>query len=115
MNLSTSLLFLHGHIADPRLGVELAASAAAPRATAPVSRRPTMDLFKSVMYLGGRPMHPGHNFDLEEPFEPEFGNRVAFARVFGRTVPAPQPQQRAQAPRTATRPRPVRAAVLGCG
>ena len=89
--LSAGLLFLHGHITDPGLAASLAASQDRP--SSPMSRSPAMDLFKSLMYLGGRPMHPGHNFDLDEPFEPSFGNRVATERVFGRTLPRDVPQR----------------------
>ena len=106
MNLS-GLLFLHGHIANAPLGVALAS----PAAPGTDPRRPTMDLFKSVMYLGGRPMHPGHNYDLEEPFEPDFGNRVASERVFGKPAPvrtAPRPRAR-----VAELPRDL--AATGCG
>ena len=83
--LSAGLLFLHGHIADPALAATLAA--ADDRASTPILRSSPMDLFKSLMYLGGRPMHAGHNLDLDEPFEPRFGNRVATERLFGRTLP----------------------------
>ena len=67
-----------------------------------------MDLFKSLMYLGGRPMHPGHNYDLDEPFEPAFGNRVATERVFGRTS-RDVPRQRAPMAQ------PADACLQGCG
>ena len=104
--LSAGLLFLHGHIADPALATQLAA--AGERDSTPTSRRPAMDLFKSLMYLGGRPMHAGHNYDLDEPFEPSFGNRVATERVFGRTLPHDARQQGSFA-QTAD------ACVQGCG
>ena len=81
--LSAGLLFLHGHITDPALASALAT--AQDRPATPTPRSSAMDLFKSLMYLGGRPMHPGHNFDLDEPFEPDFGNRAANARLFGPT------------------------------
>ena len=89
--LSAGLLFLHGHITDPALATTLAAGQ--DRLSTPTSRSPAMDLFKSLMYLGGRPMHPGHNFDLDEPFEPSFGNRVATERQFGRTLSRDVPQR----------------------
>jgi len=91
MNLYSGLLFLHGHITDHALAATLAASAE-DRASTPTSRSPAMDLFKSLMYLGGRPMHSGHNFDLDESFEPSFGNHVASERVFGKTLSRPAPQ-----------------------
>jgi hypothetical protein len=106
MNLYSGLLFLHGHIADPTLAVSLAADRA-PRLVPPVTRSRSMDLFKSLMYLGGRPMHSGHNYDLEEPFEPEFGNHLANERMFGKTLPQP-----AAAPRES---RPSGLAAQGCG
>jgi hypothetical protein len=46
-----------------------------------------MNLFKSLMYLGGRPMHSGLNYDLDEPFE-SLGNHVANERLFGKPLPA---------------------------
>lgn len=104
--LSAGLLFLHGHIADPALAATLAA--AGERPSTPSSRSPAMDLFKSLMYLGGRPMHPGHNYDLDEPFEPSFGNRVATERQFGRTL-SQNAAQRAPLPQMAD------ACLQGCG
>jgi len=85
MKLYRDLLFLHGHIADPALAISLAADNPA----APAFRSPAMDLFKSLMYLGGRPMHSGHNYDLDEPFEPSFGNHVANERLFGKSLAPP--------------------------
>jgi hypothetical protein len=104
--LSAGLLFLHGHIADPDLAAKLAA-AAEERDYTPTSRSSVMDLFKTLMYLGGRPMHPGHNFDVDEPFEPSFGNRVASKRLFGRTLPQDESQD---SPAQATAP-----CAHGCG
>ena len=101
--LSAGLLFLHGHIADPALARSLAAA----EERTPTSRSSTMDLFKSLMYLGGRPMHAGHNYDLGEPFEPGFGNRVAAERAFGRTLPETQ-----QVPRLSQAAEPC---APGCG
>lgn len=63
-NLWHGLLFLHGHIADPALARALAAA----RGAAPAARsRGPLRLLGHVRYLGGRPMHAGHNFDVEEP------------------------------------------------
>jgi hypothetical protein len=118
MNVSTSLLFLHGHIVDPGLAVSLAAAPAA-RAPHLTSRSPAMDLFKSLMYLGGRPMHAGHNYDLEEPFEPTFGNRVASERLFGKdTLTREVPTREAPLRRRQSRqrqPRAVEGLAQGCG
>ena len=101
MKLYRDLLFLHGHIADPALAASLATD---DDPAAPVFRSSAMDLFKSLMYLGGRPMHPGHNYDLDEPFEPSYGNRVATERLFG-TLP-----QDAATARTPAEP-----CLQGCG
>lgn len=43
-----------------------------------------MNLFQSLMYLGGRPMTAGHNDDIEEPFPRAYGNRAASLRPFPR-------------------------------
>jgi hypothetical protein len=86
MKVYRDLLFLHGHIADPALAASLAADE---DPESPTYRSPVMDLFKSLMFLGGRPMHSGHNFDLDEPFEPSFGNQVANERLFGKALPPP--------------------------
>lgn len=43
-----------------------------------------MNLFQSLMYLGGRPMTAGHNDDIEEPFPRAYGNRVASLRPLQR-------------------------------
>jgi hypothetical protein len=109
MNLYSGLLFLHGHITDPALAATLAASAE-DRASTPTSRSLAMDLFKSLMYLGGRPMHSGHNYDLDESFEPSFGNHVASERVFGKTLSRPVPQLRHGSLAQAADP-----CVQGCG
>ena len=110
MQLFTSQLFLHGYIADPALAASLADDLAAGSAHHPVSRSHAMDLFKSLMYLGGRPMHAGHNYDLDEPFEPSFGNRVATERVFGKTLSQPQPKRRRRETRLQ-----AQGVVQGCG
>ena len=64
-NVWHGLLFLHGHLADAGLARTLADP------PAPRPRRPTVAtaLLQHVLYLGGRPMHPGHNFDVEEAFD----------------------------------------------
>lgn len=97
MNLYKDLLFLHGHIADPRLAAALSAPAAS---TAPAStpqqrpnpgediRRHPMDLFKSVLYLGGLQSIDSRIGEEEERFGPTYGNRVASARAFGKPAPA---------------------------
>lgn len=85
MKLWTSLLFLHGHIADASLATDLAGEKA-PAGTDETSRPPTLRratsrprtghvrwkasaarLLRNLEYLGGRPMTAGHNVDIEEP------------------------------------------------
>ena len=58
------LLFLHGHIADRELARSLARDEALPD-QARAERAGS--LLRSLVLLGGRPMHAGFNFDLEEP------------------------------------------------
>ena len=99
MNIATSLLFLGGHIADVGLATSLsspqsvadgdqtmderpdnATSSASPgtrQALASSPKEPAMNLFQSLMFLGGRPMTAGHNDDIDEPFPRTYGNRVA--------------------------------------
>ena len=75
MKLWTSLMFLHGHIADPALARSLAgdeAPAAAARSAHAGRVQPRTGIVARVLhnveYLGGRPMTAGHNDDIEEPF-----------------------------------------------
>ena len=107
MNIYTGLLFQHGHIADARLAVSLAKARSEPddaddeatalrdapsRANRGASRDPshhqprrqTMNLFQTLMFLGGRPMTAGHNDDIDEPFPQTYGNRAASKRMFKR-------------------------------
>ena len=58
------LLFLQGHIADPTLARGLVLDDSA--ADAAGAKQPGA-LLRSLSLLGGRPMHAGFNFDLEEP------------------------------------------------
>ena len=64
-NLWHGLLFLHGHIADPDLARALAGRPVPSRAPKPSAP----GVLGHMLYLGGRPMHAGHNFDVEEPFD----------------------------------------------
>jgi len=57
------LLFLQGHIADPALARGLVLDDSAVD-TADAKQG---SLLRSLALLGGRPMHAGFNFDLEEP------------------------------------------------
>ncbi|MFZ5637807.1 MAG: hypothetical protein ACOY82_14595 [Pseudomonadota bacterium] len=64
MTIYQGLLFLQGHLLrsddiDPSPG-------AAPQ---PSPQRNGFNLFESLLFLGGRPMHPDRPFDLEEPFD----------------------------------------------
>lgn len=106
MKLYRDLLFLHGYVADPVLAASLAADEVP---DVPVLWSPAMNLFKSLMYLGGRPMHSGHNYDLDEPFEPSFGNQLANERLFGKTLPLPE------RPREARPASAQHLAAQGCG
>lgn len=91
MKLWTSLLFLHGHIADASLASDLGGEEA-PTGTDDAARtrtrhrtapRPHNDrvrwkagtarLLRNLEYLGGRPMTAGHNDDIEEPFPRSVG------------------------------------------
>ena len=124
MNTATGLLFLDGHIADPGLATALSSSGhlpdghhgagdgsadatssaipGTPRAPFPSLQRPAMNLFQSLMFLGGRPMTAGHNDDIDEPFPRTYGNRVASRQWLARQsrrapgdaeyAPAPWPQ-----------------------
>jgi hypothetical protein len=91
MKLWTSLLFLHGHIADASLATDLAGEEApagtgeAPRTRTPYRAAPRLHadrkhwkasaarLLRNLEYLGGRPMTAGHNDDIEEPFAQPVG------------------------------------------
>ena len=91
MKLWTSLLFLHGHVADASLATDLAGEEApagtreAPRTRTPrraatrlhADRKPckagAARLLRNLEYLGGRPMTAGHNDDIEEPFPRPIG------------------------------------------
>ena len=115
------LLFLHGHIADPQLALELSAAQAAdpgPAATNAVAsaaagttnpnsnvntqsawREPMTlfkSLFKSLLYLGGLESIDSRIGEEEEAFGQTYGNRVASERTFGK--PAPDPFRRRVVP-----------------
>lgn len=93
MSLYSDLLFLHGHIADPRLAAALSTPAAPGAAPSIQQQRPSagedtrrhpMDLFKSVLYLGGLQSIDSRIGEEEESFGPTYGNRVASERTFGK-------------------------------
>ncbi len=74
MNLFKGLLFLEGHFTRPEdLDDDFArpgdrAAGGDGRGTG-VRPAPALGVLASLQFLGGRPMHAGHNLDLEEPFE----------------------------------------------
>jgi hypothetical protein len=79
------MLFLHGHVADARLGAELAKDAASP--TPGTSHEDSfMNLFKSFWLLGGlASIDPRVADDEAQPFGPTYGNQRASERIFGRS------------------------------
>lgn len=92
MNLYTNLLFLHGYLLDA-CAVDDHPSASKPGTTATgtdaadTPRSTAMNLFKSLLYLGGLESITSRIGEEEEAFGPTYGNRVASARAFG--TPAP--------------------------
>ena len=71
MNLYKNLLSLHGYVLHDD---EVAAGAAndpipAATATAHNASKRALGALESVLFLGGRPMHPDQPYDREEPFE----------------------------------------------
>jgi hypothetical protein len=78
MNLFKGLMFLEGHFTRPDdldddfapLGNRAAGERWNAR-PAPVAEPAGsgLGLLRHLQFLGGRPMHAGHNLDLEEPFE----------------------------------------------
>ena len=84
------LLFLHGHVADPRLALELSAAQVADPDPAPNSNtqsawREPMTLFKSLLYLGGLESIDSRIGEEEEAFGQTYGNRLASERSFGKS------------------------------
>ena len=72
------LMFLHGHVVhpeDPATPPALGNRAASERwfaAHGGERKAPAADALSALdhlSFLGGRPMHAGHNLDLDEPFE----------------------------------------------
>jgi len=77
------LLFLQGHVADARLGADLATEAASPT-PGTSTEESTMNLFKSFWLLGGlESIDPRIGDDDEPPFGPTYGNQLASQRTFG--------------------------------
>ena len=79
MNIYKGLLFLHGHLlhddeaVSPQAIGQPADQAAnddsASTDVAPVLPRRVFNALESVLFLGGRPMHPDQPYDREEPFD----------------------------------------------
>lgn len=80
MNLFKGLMFLEGHFTRPEdidddfspLGNHAAGErwrAERPGLPAAADAAPRLGLLQNLLLLGGRPMHAGHNLDVEEPFE----------------------------------------------
>ena len=83
------LLFLHGHVADPRLGAALAddteQAATEQAATTPGTPEEShMNLFKSLWLLGGLESIDPRIEDEETGYGPSYGNRIASERTFGK-------------------------------
>ena len=79
MNLFKGLMFLEGHFTRPEdldddfapLGNDAANARwrAASRGAAATLSAPSLGVLGQLLFLGGRPMHAGHNLDVDEPFE----------------------------------------------
>lgn len=88
--ISRGMMFIQGHIATPaRLEIiHKPEPASAASASASPSKRSRLSrgwrvkaarLLHNLEFLGGRPMHAGHNDDLDEPF-PQPRNRAVAKR-----------------------------------
>ena len=71
MNIYKGLLFLHGHLLhDDQIAADAANDAAMSQAeTAQPRLQRTFNALESLLFLGGRPMHPDQPYDREEPFD----------------------------------------------
>lgn len=72
MNIYKGLLSLHGYLLHDDVAAEAANDPApAPAATETLrdASKRTLGVLQSVLFLGGRPMHPDQPYDREEPFE----------------------------------------------
>ena len=87
-NLWHGLLFLQGHLAD----ADLARSLADAPAPSPKPAQEPAGVLGHVLYLGGRPMHAGHNFDVEEPFD-DLQGTPSVEPVRHGTAPSRAPEQ----------------------
>ena len=68
MNMYKGLLFLQGHLLHDD---DLASEAANDAGTAAREAKPgrAFNALESMLFLGGRPMHPDQPYDREEPFD----------------------------------------------
>lgn len=121
MSIANDLLFLHGHIVEPRLARELATEQTPPphpehdmNTTLKSNLNP---LFKGLWYLGGLDdLDPRIGLD-EAAYGPTYGNRLASRRSFASY--ARRPGRRAER-RRAAKPAPrerraTTAAIEPCG
>ena len=138
MSLYSDLLFLHGHIADPRLALALSTASPAqasspgpatgigiaptpvintaadmPAGPAAAARRDPMTLFKSPLYLGGLESIDSRIGEEEEAFGPTYGNRIASERTFGKPATEPFHRRVVQVARNASAP--LGCVAGGCG
>lgn len=67
MNLFKGLMFLEGHFTRPE-DIDPDFAPLGNHQPRPVAV-PHLRLLRQLQFLGGRPMHAGHNLDLDEPFE----------------------------------------------
>lgn len=113
------LLFLHGHVADPRLARVLSTRASSQQASGRnISHnthqwRQPMNFFKSLVYLGGLESIDSRIGEEEEAYGRTYGNRLASERTFGKR--APKPFHRRVVPITRDHAVPGECVVGGCG
>jgi hypothetical protein len=71
MNIYKGLLFLHGHLLhEDEISADAANDATMSQAdTAQPQLQRTFNALESLLFLGGRPMHPDQPYDREEPFD----------------------------------------------
>lgn len=71
MNIYKGLLFLQGHLLhDDEIAADAANDATLAQADAAQTHPPRpFNALESLLFLGGRPMHPDQPYDREEPFD----------------------------------------------
>lgn len=77
------LLFLHGHIVDPQLASSLSTDSE-PSVPSQPQGSTEMNLFKSLLYLGGLESIDSRIGEEEEAYGATYGNRIASAQAFGK-------------------------------